>query len=463
MHTIRGKSLRTYSSPMAHLLFSNSLPSDSDKPIIQGLIANAEEALLDFDQQAATVRAKLAQYLDFHRSLLSPICRLPEDVLLEIFEHGCAESRRTVFDFNSMPWLLTRVCSNWRLLVRSSPTLWRFFRTVAKDYCRYKESRQLEIASEFLQLSGQCPLHISIESVDVPFLHLLISHGMRWQTASMPPVSEISRDIPATNFPLLRRVTIMDEPDGDLDDFFEVDIFQNAPLLTAATIYTEGESLFKFRALTHLTVLCLGDDWVDVVRQLKVVASTLTCCTLSFQALDDRRDVLRLPPLPDVTLPHLLSLTVREPLGSYPSERDYSKFLGHLTLPLLTSLAFHTVRHHHNVADAVVSLIRRSRCSLTSLAFNSREMAPILRLTSCLTHLTLNLRIIANGDFKCLMHGDSSSLVPKLEVVTLDVGAPFEYKTTGTETDSKRCRSPACSSISFSRVQEPLRDSENHR
>ncbi|KAK0201984.1 hypothetical protein DFS33DRAFT_1386271 [Desarmillaria ectypa] len=437
MYTIRGKSLRTYSSPMAPLLFSNALPPDSDRPVIRSLIVNAEEALLDFDQQVATVRAKFAQYLDFHRSLLSPILRLPEDVLLKIFEHGCAESRRTVLDLKSMPWLLTHICSHWRSLVRSSPTLWRFFRVVAKDCYSYRESRQLEIANEFLRLSGQCPLHISIESADIPFLNILISQGMRWHTAVMPLMPDILHYVQEANFPLLRRVTIMDEPVEDPDDSIsEVGIFQHAPLLTAATINTENGNLFKFHALTHLTVWCLGDNWTDVIRQLNAVASTLTHCTLSFRVLVNRHAVLRLRPLPDATLPHLLSLTVREPQSFDPSDKDYFKFLDHLTLPSLTSLALHTFLHYHNVAEAVVSLIRRSRCSLTSLKLNSWEVAPVLHLTSRLTHLTLKLLTIANGDLNCLVCGNCSPLVPKLEVLTLDVGVPFEYATTA-ESDSK--------------------------
>ncbi|KAG7445779.1 uncharacterized protein BT62DRAFT_932946 [Guyanagaster necrorhizus] len=431
MHTIQGKSLRTYSSPVAPLLFSNALPSGSDRPTILSLIADAEEALRAFDQQTATVRAKFAQYLDFHRSLLTPIRLLPEDVLLKIFEHGCVEARSTALDLNSMPWLLTRVCSHWRSLVRSTPTLWRFFRVVDRDCYRYKESRQLEIVGEFLRLSGQCPLHISMESADVPFLDILISQGMRWHTATIPLMSYMLDDLPpAANFPLLRTVTIMDEPDEDSDDLTsEVDVFQHAPLLTAATIRTESRSMFKFHALTHLTVLCLGNNWGDVVRQLNAVASTLTHCTLSF---DDQQGILGLPPSTDATLPHLLSLTVREPKDFDVSNKDYSHFLGHLTLPSLTSFAFHAFSHYHSIAEAVVSLIRRSQCSLTSLEVNSREVTPILNLTSRLTHLTVTSRTIANGNLNCLVCSNTSSpLVPKLEVLTLDVRPlEFEYHST---------------------------------
>ncbi len=53
-------------------------------------------------------------------------------------------------------------------------------------------------------------------------------------------------------------------------------------------------------------------------------------------------------------------------------------------------------------------------------------MASILPLTSELTHLTLKLRAIANGELYCLVYGGYSSLVPKLEVFTLDVGASYE-------------------------------------
>ncbi|SJL07693.1 uncharacterized protein ARMOST_11043 [Armillaria ostoyae] len=112
MHTIptREKSSNLFFA-LRPRLFLNALPSVSDRLVIQNLIDNAEEALSDFDQQVATVRARFSQYLDFHRSLLSTIRRLPEDVLPEISEHDCAESRRTVLDLNRPMIILSEVGS----------------------------------------------------------------------------------------------------------------------------------------------------------------------------------------------------------------------------------------------------------------------------------------------------------------------------------------------------------------
>lgn len=101
--------------------------------------------------------------------------------------------------------------------------------------------------------------------------------------------------MPPAKFPLLQMVTIMDEPDDGDDVISSVDVFQHAPFLTAA-INTESECFLELDALTRLTVLCLINNWVDVHRQLTVVASILTHCSLSFRALDIPRSVLHTPP-----------------------------------------------------------------------------------------------------------------------------------------------------------------------
>ncbi|KDQ49232.1 hypothetical protein JAAARDRAFT_115133, partial [Jaapia argillacea MUCL 33604] len=57
------------------------------------------------------------------KSLSAPIRRLPSDVLLEIFNHtlsyGCSNTM-----YEPFPVLLTHVCSYWRHLALSTPTLW---------------------------------------------------------------------------------------------------------------------------------------------------------------------------------------------------------------------------------------------------------------------------------------------------------------------------------------------------
>ncbi len=55
-----------------------------------------------------------------HKSLLSPIRRLPEDVLLSIFHHVPVNS----LDPLCSPWLFGQVCAHWRSLSKSSPSLW---------------------------------------------------------------------------------------------------------------------------------------------------------------------------------------------------------------------------------------------------------------------------------------------------------------------------------------------------
>ncbi|KAF9026741.1 hypothetical protein BDZ89DRAFT_922930, partial [Hymenopellis radicata] len=70
-------------------------------------------------------RNQLVRYANSFKSLLSPIRRLPPELLMEIFQHACAHtSRDDSFYHTSSRWAIPHVCREWRRVALSCPPFW---------------------------------------------------------------------------------------------------------------------------------------------------------------------------------------------------------------------------------------------------------------------------------------------------------------------------------------------------
>ncbi|KIK69388.1 hypothetical protein GYMLUDRAFT_146264, partial [Collybiopsis luxurians FD-317 M1] len=72
-------------------------------------------------------RERAKQYTMALRSLLSPIHRLPNELLLQIFRDVCEDvetSRISRFGLSTAPFYLSAVCTRWRSLCISHSRLW---------------------------------------------------------------------------------------------------------------------------------------------------------------------------------------------------------------------------------------------------------------------------------------------------------------------------------------------------
>ncbi|KAJ7605589.1 hypothetical protein FB45DRAFT_1144050 [Roridomyces roridus] len=103
-------------------------------PLIHSFTAELDGRLASFDVEILRVREQLARLedgrtalLDLRRrtkSILSPIRRIPPEILAEIFK--AAGTSRSRFIFANTPWVLTHVCSRWRAIAISAASLWSF-------------------------------------------------------------------------------------------------------------------------------------------------------------------------------------------------------------------------------------------------------------------------------------------------------------------------------------------------
>jgi len=117
-----------------HLLETNAAPSDLDIAQLRSIISSHTPSLLRLDATIANLEQQLAEarkehhildaHIQTHRRLLSPIRRLPVDILRLIFEQCLPESHNAIMSTSQAPMLLTHVCHLWRDVALQSPRLW---------------------------------------------------------------------------------------------------------------------------------------------------------------------------------------------------------------------------------------------------------------------------------------------------------------------------------------------------
>ncbi|KAF7376850.1 hypothetical protein MSAN_00102500 [Mycena sanguinolenta] len=125
----------------------------------------------------AEERSRVAVYIEAHKALLSPVRRLPLDIIQELFVACLPTHRNCVMSASEAPLLLGRICSSWRAILLSTPQLWSSMHVVeplrspddpTSSSLEAKVARRLEITHTWLGRSGQCPLSISLQSASAP-------------------------------------------------------------------------------------------------------------------------------------------------------------------------------------------------------------------------------------------------------------------------------------------------------
>ncbi|PPQ67793.1 hypothetical protein CVT25_009098, partial [Psilocybe cyanescens] len=146
---------------------------------IQAEIERHERMLDALRREHITVMESMVDY----NTIISPVRRLPDDILLAIFYQCLPAHRNPVMSSSEAPMLLTHVCSTWRSLVLASPQMWARIHITFSDEDRLVQPNQLpstdrhasadldtvkamqsrcDRVEEWLSFSQACPLSISI-------------------------------------------------------------------------------------------------------------------------------------------------------------------------------------------------------------------------------------------------------------------------------------------------------------
>ncbi|KAJ6466428.1 hypothetical protein C8R45DRAFT_488794 [Mycena sanguinolenta] len=100
-------------------------------------------------------------------ALISPMRRLPQDVLLEIFSSCLPSEHNALIDPSEAPLLLGRICRHWRDVAYSAPILWSSIHIPSLDYAPLHILLELERkVAMWLGRSATCPLSISLSNYE---------------------------------------------------------------------------------------------------------------------------------------------------------------------------------------------------------------------------------------------------------------------------------------------------------
>lgn len=178
---------------------------------------------------------------------LSPISRIPAEMVLKIFSHSIEESEYVVASTDQPPWSLSQVSQNWRRLSTTTPELWSSLFFITKNI----SASHIEMLNAWLGRSRNRPLTVAYrlmpndegeydEELFEEAFKVLMRHMVQWQkididlqaanmlpiTASMNTDSDINQ--PEYQAPILRSLILntvtSDDGDEDDDEFCSEDV-----------------------------------------------------------------------------------------------------------------------------------------------------------------------------------------------------------------------------------------------
>ncbi|KAF5356390.1 hypothetical protein D9758_009546 [Tetrapyrgos nigripes] len=372
---------------------SGHVPQSSEYAMICQLIKEGDEDIERYRRELHNLRSTTAKierdkqaletYLLDLRCMVSPIRRVPTEVMTEIMRQVCC----TVNDAASA-WLsvllvgndlcstrisdiptlaLASVCSTWRKIIQSTPSLWSH---IILSYNQRTTPPQL--LDLFLTRSNPVALHFHLEDASAmqtrwyPYetdtnLHKLLQHASRWGSVSLGPIyhpfveSEILQQLTYTDLPHLIRLDIANDPDAHL-------YVDDSPFLVEERI---SPLPLRVPNLRSMSIDFFGLAINSSVRSLR---------SLELTNSEPRRVMLTLAQLPNLTDLSLCCCQVQDPLKDTPKvvvrnlrnlfiewdsffgplEGDihpYEKVLEALTLPALESLTLGDAVNLHHYDD----------------------------------------------------------------------------------------------------------------
>ncbi|KAJ7062346.1 hypothetical protein C8F01DRAFT_128306 [Mycena amicta] len=302
-------------------LGTNYCPTDDEVHEINVLLAEPSEQLRQLDskiddlrkamEELVVERNRIGEFVDAHKALISPMRRIPIDVLQEIFVACLATERNCIMSASEAPILLGRICSSWRAISMSTPRLWASVHIVepspppsnASVYVtRARDARlaqRLESAKSWLARSGKCPLSISllleshgqeytsseIESWPTySFLQVMISHLSQWRRIELRVPNrlvEALRKLTGKDVPLLQSLNLdllVVQPGVDpLSPPLELLMAPQLSDLHLAGIQTQPDALgLQYHQLTSLTLSPLA--WSASHPSLEASLSVIAKC-----------------------------------------------------------------------------------------------------------------------------------------------------------------------------------------
>ncbi|ESK90631.1 hypothetical protein Moror_4200 [Moniliophthora roreri MCA 2997] len=376
--------------------------------------------------------------------------RIPPELLIYIFELCLRLKGSNEFihiprcrDIRSPALTLSHVCSRWRLLAHSTPTLWgnisirivnpltkpqdRAMLRVLKMHFERSRDSPIGLCLQSTYHSGTVSEMLSSSSSSTHYLARLQHLELEMTHITSIPGLDITKDSEVV-FPELRSLSFA----GPLEGLEQISF----PKLRQVTISRSSFSVVRrgmtsdlhlpWSQLTSLTFACLA--WIDVTRILNDCPG-LVFLDIHINAIRGSAwlDEVAEYPAPDpnafqiVTLKHLEHLTLHFDMH-HAAYESATRLLDTLTCPSLSALSLFRANSKEVQEEAkddfdeagVTGLIVRSQCQyalrtleIVRIPISETSLLDILRMTPCLTLLSFSecefKPVLIDGTFFAMM------------------------------------------------------------
>ena len=285
--------------------FSHSrfVPMGEGETFLQKSIQQIKATVESVENEIIRLRRSLTELEDYrsqlydditrHQAILSPVHKLPPEILAEIFLHAANGSSVVWPQGNGsdveMPLLLGRICSYWRTVTHALPLLWSKIRLVIPPGLENRSAGNFKAACtavhDLVQMclsrSGSKLLSFSITAdgppeLIEPILQAFVKHSSRWRDVSID-LAQLSRYhriliLAKNNVPELYRLhlgtSVKDTLAPDILDAFEI-----SPGLRELSIshLTRPFHILSvpWAQLTHLTLINIYDVIAHLILKLR--------------------------------------------------------------------------------------------------------------------------------------------------------------------------------------------------
>ncbi|KAK0215745.1 hypothetical protein IW262DRAFT_1299964 [Armillaria fumosa] len=367
---------RSSDSLVSQILRGSRPLLDSDHAILNDSIVELDKLQLLYATQIEEIqmhRRAVLKALKNCRSIYAPICRLPSDILIEIFHIVCDfwwqeadddwywidGNRRHSLDISGPLWALGRVCGLWKDTLHSSPATWAQKLVVQAPFSKHAT----EILRTYLQRTGEHLLNLHVECINL---------RINAAKLRMPHFESIP------HFPVLQTIGI-EIYDGYGSDYHSAVCFK-APQLRQASLHGHGIRQIKLPSgITHLSGSITCPEDLHLLAQLP----NLRRCHLWMRLTTKEVSV--------VTLAQLTHLYVMD-MG----------ILDVLSAPLLSNQTLDPTRQAFNSStdhESLPRFLHRSRCRLESLSigkemFMTTMPSSVFALEACSTISRLKFELL---------------------------------------------------------------------
>ena len=420
-------------SHLLSLLRSGHVPDANEKTSILTTIEDCGVQLDSLNAQLSQLKSIISQLksrrselelqVSYQSGLLSPIRRLPNELLGEILLYS-AGGRVNVCSPRSDIWKFERVCKKWRDISLSSE-IWSSIDVSLESMAPWNPGTPIAMVAHLAELclrrSRDRSLSVKFEEIGSPvnfkdIFDIFSPYSNRWEelflSLSMLPAEPPTLDYGLTRLNFLRF-------SGAYKGSTPLDTFKYAQQLQRLHLFSVPKPLrsliLPWSQITDFkAILCIfrTGEFVDVLKSMPNVVRFVSRWNKGIKRISGA----------DINHIHLPRLKIFE-LVSFPSE-TYA-ILQLLTFPLLTDLTIVSSNSdplsYTLLADSIVSAINRSSCQLTSLSLHSVDTACIARILPYTRWVTnLELGYIQSADLILRQLVLPSLCVPSLRSLSLE-------------------------------------------